>query len=503
MINRPIALAMTVFGQYHHTKYARLNGNPALPTMTITELNAPKNHSMSRLFQHFADQEWAILLDSSDSVHIDGRYDVMVANPLATLITKGESTHICYKDSPHKSRTSQDDPMTLVQTVLEACLHPQSISPSTSALPFKAGAMGYFGYDLGRRFEDLPQQAENPYSAPDMAIGIYHWAVIKDNQTGQFFLCHFPTDHNDNAPDAAQINALLNHVGSAYLTDDAHKFTLSGQWQSNMDKNQYVDKIAQVNAYLRSGDCYQVNLAQRFDAPYSGDEYQAYLRLRGANKAPFSAFIRIPEAVIISISPERFLSVDSQGKVQTKPIKGTRPRSPDNAIDQQNIQALRGSSKDQAENLMIVDLLRNDLSKSCQPHSVDVPALFEIESFAAVHHLVSTVTGQLAEQQTALSLLRGAFPGGSITGAPKIRAMEIIEELEPQRRNIYCGSIGYLGIDGDMDTSICIRTLLLENSHLYCWAGGGIVLDSTALDEYQESLDKVCKILPVLLQGNA
>ena len=270
-----------------------------------------------------------------------------------------------------------------------------------------------------------------------------------------------------------------------------------------MDKNQYVDKIAQVNAYLRSGDCYQVNLAQRFDAPYSGDEYQAYLRLRGANKAPFSAFIRIPEAVIISISPERFLSVDSQGKVQTKPIKGTRPRSPDNAIDQQNIQALRGSSKDQAENLMIVDLLRNDLSKSCQPHSVSVPALFEIESFAAVHHLVSTVTGQLAEQQTALSLLRGAFPGGSITGAPKIRAMEIIEELEPQRRNIYCGSIGYLGIDGDMDTSICIRTLLLENSHLYCWAGGGIVLDSTALDEYQESLDKVCKILPVLLQGNA
>ncbi|ABG40149.1 aminodeoxychorismate synthase, subunit I [Paraglaciecola sp. T6c] len=458
---------------------------------------------MNRLFQHFADQEWAILLDSADSVHVDGRYDVIVANPLATLVTNGESTHICFTGAPQNNRVSQEDPMMLVQAVLEECLGTESAPLSTSALPFKAGAMGYFGYDLGRRFEDLPQQAENPYSAPDMAVGIYHWAVVKDNQTEQFYLCHFPTDHNDNAPDAAHINALLNHVDAACPTDDTQKFILSGQWQSNMNKSQYVHKIAQVNAYLRSGDCYQVNLAQRFDAPYSGDEYQAYLRLRDANKAPFSAFIRIPNAVIISISPERFLSVDNHGKVQTKPIKGTRPRSPDQAIDEQNIQALRGSSKDRAENLMIVDLLRNDLSKSCQPHSVDVPALFEIESFAAVHHLVSTVTGQLADQQTALSLLRGAFPGGSITGAPKIRAMEIIEELEPQRRNIYCGSIGYLGIDGDMDTSICIRTILLENSHIYCWAGGGIVLDSTALDEYQESLDKVCKILPVLLQGNA
>ncbi|MDO6559955.1 aminodeoxychorismate synthase component I [Paraglaciecola chathamensis] len=498
---------MRVLGNYQTIEHAKLNGNSALPTLTITPLTTTKNPSMSHLFQHFSKQDWAILLDSADSTHIDGRYDMMVANPIATLVTKGNSTQICYPLQPQNNDLSHSDPMSLVQTVLEQCLGKhtdleQTPSGNSSSLPFKAGAMGYFGYDLGRRFEDLPQQAMDPYLAPDMAVGIYHWAVIKDNHTQQFYLCHFPIAQTDNAPTAAELNALLED-SDENDTGLAETFTLNGQWQSNMEQSQYVKKIDTINAYLHSGDCYQVNLAQRFDAPYTGDEFQAYLRLRRANKAPFSAFIRVPEAVIISISPERFLSVDRQGKVQTKPIKGTRPRSSDKALDQQNIQALQQSSKDQAENLMIVDLLRNDLSKSCEPHSVDVPALFEIESFAAVHHLVSTVTGQLAEEHTPLSLLRGAFPGGSITGAPKIRAMQIIEELEPHRRNIYCGSIGYLGIDGDMDTSICIRTLLLEDSHLYCWAGGGIVLDSLPLDEYQESLDKVCKILPVLMEGNA
>jgi para-aminobenzoate synthetase component 1 len=207
----------------------------------------------------------------------------------------------------------------------------------------------------------------------------------------------------------------------------------------------------------------------------------------------------------MSISPERFLSVNEQ-VVQTKPIKGTRPRFNDPIQDQQQIESLLNTEKDRAENLMIVDLLRNDLSKHCQPGSVNVPELFKLESFAAVHHLVSTVTGKLKTSSSVMDLLQGAFPGGSITGAPKIRAMQIIDELEPNNRNIYCGSIGYLGILGDMDTNICIRTLLCEKSSeqsnnqqtIHCWAGGGIVLDSNAKDEYQESLDKVSKILPVL-----
>jgi para-aminobenzoate synthetase component 1 len=276
-------------------------------------------------------------------------------------------------------------------------------------------------------------------------------------------------------------------------------FALVSPWQANMSQREYMQKLHGISDYLRAGDCYQVNLAQRFSAQYTGDEYQAYLRLRKANQAPFSAFIRIEDSVILSISPERFLAVNGD-KVQSKPIKGTRPRSNDPACDQANIDALLASEKDQAENLMIVDLLRNDLSKSCQADSVEVPQLFQIESFAAVHHLVSTVTGTLVQNCTPIDLLRGAFPGGSITGAPKIRAMEIIEELEPHRRSIYCGSIGYLGLNRDMDTSICIRTLLCEDNNIYCWAGGGIVLDSVAAEEYQESLDKVCKILPLLSQ---
>jgi para-aminobenzoate synthetase component 1 len=272
-----------------------------------------------------------------------------------------------------------------------------------------------------------------------------------------------------------------------------------------MSQEQYTEKLSCISSYLQAGDCYQINLAQRFSASYIGDEWQAYQQLRVANHAPFSAFIRLVDSVVMSISPERFLSVNEQ-VVQTKPIKGTRPRFNDPIQDQQQIESLLNTEKDRAENLMIVDLLRNDLSKHCQPGSVNVPELFKLESFAAVHHLVSTVTGKLKTSSSVMDLLQGAFPGGSITGAPKIRAMQIIDELEPNNRNIYCGSIGYLGILGDMDTNICIRTLLCEKSSeqsnnqqtIHCWAGGGIVLDSNAKDEYQESLDKVSKILPVL-----
>ncbi|WP_166423149.1 aminodeoxychorismate synthase component I [Paraglaciecola sp. 20A4] len=475
--------------------------NLELPTLTITPFNMPKHCAMSYLFAHYAHQNWAMLLDSANSSHVDGRFDIMVADPIATLVTVGRQTKISFLNAPENDYLSAANPIELIQSVIDSCFVGKQSIVEAQSLPFKAGALGYFGYDLGRRFETLPNIAHNPYSAPDMAVGIYNWAVIKDNEVDQFYLCHLPIEQGDTVP---SISALQNIVNlSVHATShQSEPFTLNSQWQSNMDKSAYINKIGKIHDYLHAGDCYQVNLAQRFNASYRGDEYQAYLRLRNANQAPFSAFIRIPDSVIISISPERFLSVDKNGKVQSKPIKGTRPRSTNNEIDLKNSQQLKQSAKDQAENLMIVDLLRNDLSKTCEPMSVAVPALFEIESFAAVHHLVSTVTGQLASNISALSLLQGAFPGGSITGAPKIRAMEIIEELEPDRRNIYCGSIGYVGVDGDMDSNICIRTLLLENSNLYCWAGGGIVLDSTALEEYQESLDKVCKILPVLLKEN-
>ena len=219
------------------------------------------------------------------------------------------------------------------------------------------------------------------------------------------------------------------------------------------------------------------------------------------NNAPFSAYLNIDDIKVLSISPERFIQI-KQNKVQTKPIKGTRPRSNDPTQDEKNKRSLSLANKDKAENLMIVDLLRNDISRACKPGSVKVPKLFDIESFPAVHHLVSTIEGELAEDKSAIDLIRGAFPGGSITGAPKIRAMEIIEELEPHRRNIYCGSIGYISACGNMDTSITIRTLTCLNGRIICNAGGGIVADSVCDEEYQETFDKVNKILPVLGELN-
>jgi para-aminobenzoate synthetase component 1 len=244
-----------------------------------------------------------------------------------------------------------------------------------------------------------------------------------------------------------------------------------------------------------------VNLAQRFDATVRGDSYSAYLALRRINPAPFSAFFSTPYGDILSSSPERFLCVDGD-RVETRPIKGTRPRLADAADDLRQRDELAASAKDRAENVMIVDLLRNDLGKACVAGSVEVCRLFDIESFAQVHHLVSTVTGKLAPGRHALDLLRGSFPGGSITGAPKVRAMEIIDALEPQRRSIYCGSIGYLSANGRMDLNVAIRCLLRVGSSVYAWAGGGIVADSSVDSEFQESLDKASGLLAVLADSS-
>lgn len=439
--------------------------------------------SITQLFSQYADKPWSMLLDSANSNHSNGRFDIFVADPIATITAHNKTSQICHINGQIETIT-HSDPIALVESLLAECI-PTVNQSNPHQLPFQAGAMGLFGYDLGRVYEDLPNHAQQQYSAPDLAVGIYTWSVIKDNHNGEFFLCYLD---GFSYPD-------INTIGQR--TAHHCKFSLTSEWQSNMAQFDYYEKIDAIHHYLQAGDCYQVNLAQRFSAQFAGSPWQAYLTLRESNKAPFSAYIQLPDCAILSISPERFLSV-AQKQVQTKPIKGTRPRSTDTEQDNKLKSQLQSSAKDRAENLMIVDLLRNDLSKNCLPNSVQVPELFAIESFSAVHHLVSTVTGTLNANTSPLTLLKDAFPGGSITGAPKIRAMEIIDELEPHRRNIYCGSIGYLGTNKDMDTSICIRTLLCEDGNIYCWAGGGIVLDSKAEDEFQESLDKVAKILPVL-----
>jgi para-aminobenzoate synthetase component 1 len=262
-----------------------------------------------------------------------------------------------------------------------------------------------------------------------------------------------------------------------------------------MDKVAYRKAFDRIKHYLKEGDCYQVNLTQRFSASCLGNLWVAYQSLRELNAAPFSAYLNLPEVQILSSSPERFLRL-ADGIVETKPIKGTRPRKTDEAEDQQQKQQLMNSTKDRAENVMIVDLLRNDISKTCT--DVKVPVIFDVETYTTVHHLVSTVTGVLADNQHALDLLKSCFPGGSITGAPKIRAMEVIEELEPHRRGVYCGAIGYIGFNGNMDSNIAIRTLVHSNNTIRFWAGGGIVNDSVVEEEYQECFDKAAALLDLL-----
>ena len=456
------------------------------------------------LFATLAEQPWAIWLDSGDSEHIDARFDILAWQPELTLCTDGNKTNTHHVKS-NTIHTSNEDPLLLIEKIQSQLFTKSDLS--TQNLPFLGGALGYFAYDLGRRFEKLPEQAEQDINLPEMAIGIYSQAVVFDHKNQQYFLI-CSSEKRQALSNILQALISTSHTNTLSENKQPKNFALTTNWQSNMDIASYIEKFEQVQQYLLSGDCYQINLAQRFSAQYQGDEFQAYCALRTTNKAPFSAFMRLENSAILSVSPERFLQC-SQGKVQSKPIKGTMPRNENKSIDEQNAYILAKSIKDRAENLMIVDLLRNDISKVCKPNSVVVPKLFDIESFPAVHHLVSTVEGELGTQYSASDLLRGAFPGGSITGAPKIRAMEIIEQLEPHRRSVYCGSIGYISSCGSMDTSITIRTLVcvkntsLESANtltnkIYCWAGGGLVADSIATSEYQETFDKVNHILPVL-----
>ncbi len=449
----------------------------------IPQTNLPAvPEDLASLFGHFASQPWAMLLDSAASDHPNSRYQIMVMQPLATLTAANGITTLRDEQGSHDY---PQDPF----TVLDCALKRYFPEPSDSELPFSGGALGYFGYDLGRYQEQLPELSKQDISLPDMAIGIYSWALVLDKQQQQLWC----VDYHANAE--ARWQAMQYQLSQAEKTAP---FQLTSHWQANMSQAQYTERFNHIQQHLLSGNCYQINLAQRLSAGYQGDEWQAYLALRQANAAPFSAFIRLEQGAVLSISPERFLQLKNR-QIETKPIKGTRPRHNNPELDQQAAEQLQQAEKDRAENVMIVDLLRNDLGKVCSVGSVAVPQLFAIESFPAVHHLVSTVTGTLAEQYSACDLLRGAFPGGSITGAPKVAAMQIIEQLEPHRRSVYCGAIGYINNNGNMDSNIAIRTLVCSEGLMHCWAGGGIVADSVAGSEYQETLDKVHKILPVLL----
>jgi para-aminobenzoate synthetase component 1 len=452
----------------------------------LTEL--PYRPDSASLFEAIADLPWAVFLDSGRHHPGQSRYDILSAQPYVRLITRGKLTEI----DADGVELSRDDPFALLRAALAAD------SRCASFLPFCGGAIGYFGYDLARRIERLPVSADDAERVPEMAIGIYDWAVVVDHLEQRTWLVGQGRDPETDLK-WGRLVTLFSAPGEERRRA---AFRVTSSVVSNLSRERYGAAFERIARYIDQGDCYQVNLAQRFGARASGDAWLAYQGMRVLNPAPFSAYLSTPYVQVLCASPERFLEV-RDGRVETKPIKGTRPRAGHARLDAELVQALRKSEKDRAENVMIVDLLRNDLSKNCRRGSVRVPKLFDVESFATVHHLVSTVTGELAPGRDAIDLLRGAFPGGSITGAPKMRAMQIIEELEPHRRGVYCGAIGYLGFDGNMDLNIAIRTMVYSRGEVRLWAGGGIVADSNVDEEYQETFDKAAAMLKLLEQSAA
>ncbi len=351
-----------------------------------------------------------------------------------------------------------------------------------AGIPFCGGAMGYLSYELGRACVGLTAPRAEPPGYPELAVGFYDWSVVSDHQEQR---CYLATHERSPATRLAWEGLRARLLEESSVPEPPYR--LLAPLHREFTHEGYAAAFQAVQDYIEAGDCYQVNLAQRFSAPSEGRLWAAYQHSRTINPAPFSAYFNHPELEIASASPERFLKL-TDGRVETRPIKGTARRTP--GQEQQQRKELKESAKDRAENLMIVDLLRNDLGKNCSAGTVEVPELFKVESFATVHHLVSTVTGRLREGRTALDLLEGGFPGGSITGAPKRRAMEIIEELEPRPRGVYCGSFVHIGFDGNMDSSIAIRTIVQTAGETSLYAGGGLTHGSQVDAEYQECLDK-------------
>ena len=452
--------------------------------LTILELEYQKDSG--HYFERFIDFPFPCLLDScAASYQVDySRYDIITAAPSITVVTSssGETSLKHWNNKPQ--RLSGDKaPFALLSDLM------QRMTPvKNEGLPFAGGILGYWSYELCEQLEPekiIPRSTGKPL----MEVGLYHWVLITDHHARRCRLVFHP----DIEPELKhQVLAAINLPPRS-----GGDFQLNSDFSTTQSKGQYQQVFQQIQDYIASGDCYEVNLTQEFSAEYSGDTWNAYKQMRAISPAPYSAYIKTPSVDILSHSPERFIRIKDR-QVETHPIKGTRPRGRTPEQDQANADELLRSPKDRSENLMIVDLMRNDLGRVCETGSIRVPKLFALESYANVHHLVSTVTGTLPEQSDAFALMASTFPGGSITGAPKIRSMEIIRELEPVARSVYCGAIGYASCCGNMDTSITIRTMVAFDDRIHCWGGGAIVADSDCEEEYQESITKVRNLMSAL-----
>ena len=365
-------------------------------------------------------------------------------------------------------------------------------------LPFTGGAVGFFSYELCTQLEKLPRaKPDDLPEIPASEFAFYDAFIAHEHATARTWLVANPVASTPAFTLLARLRESLTSPPpplstpkpTCHLISDKLLLPTPHQPTANFDFTSYAAAIARIKSYIAAGDVYQVNLTQRFSTPLPCAPYDLYLRLRQRSPAPFAAYLAFGPVQLISSSPERFLTLRDR-RVETRPIKGTRPRSSDPTTDAALAAELLSSEKDRAELLMIVDLERNDLGRVCDYGTVRVDRLWQLESHPTVHHLVSTVSGQLRAGLDIIDCVRATFPGGSITGAPKIRSMEIIDELEPHRRHIYTGAIGYIGFDGNADLNIAIRTITCVNHHAYYHVGGGIVWDSDPAAEYQETLDK-------------
>lgn len=479
-------------------------------------LNLIKSDAYPILLDSAAD---LIALEDSTPSNSDldnSRYDVISAAPYMCFIAENDS----YKLLDANNRcieSGNNGAIPKLRALYERerqrfsrhALNDDGSYAQNTETPFIGGALGYFGYHANFESFGLQKLNTDRQELPDICIGFYDWAVINDhkNKTSKYICLDDSLEANSQGPDHKTGESKPRHLSRYEYLNELLSYAKSSpsatqlkvhDFKSNFGRERYGEAFAKIKDYIEAGDCYQVNLAQRFECEIAIDSWICYQTLRESSPAPYSSFFSTPFGDILCFSPESFLNSNQAGMVKSSPIKGTRKREADTDKDNLAIQALANSEKDKAENLMIVDLIRNDLSKNCELNSVNVEQLFDIKSFSNVHHMVSTVSGQKGADKSNLDLLLDCFPGGSITGTPKKRAMEVIRQLEPHNRQVYCGSMGYLSYDGQMEFNIAIRTAVICNEHFYCWGGGGLVADSQPESEYQESLTKINNLLNCL-----
>ena len=439
--------------------------------------------SMAGMFALFKGVSHAVFLDSSLAGPRLGRYSYLTADPFLVLRSKGRHVQI---ESRGEIQRLESDPFDVLRDLLKG----YSQARVQGLPPFQGGAVGYLAYELAHHLETLPRSADDDLGLPEMNIAFYDWVIARDGATGSTWAIAtgLPEGTDGEAQERLRwIERRLNQEPAP--PRPVVPTPPAGVMRSNFSRSEYVRAVGVVKDYIVEGDIYQANISQRFETPIRGEPWELYLRLRRDSAAPFSAYIGFPEVTVLSASPEEFLRLEN-GAVITRPMKGTRPRGPTPDEDRRIAAELLASEKDRAENIMIVDLMRSDLGKVCRPGSIGVPEIFTIEEYPTVFQMVSTVSGELRPDVDAVDLLRACYPGGSVTGAPKIRAMEIIDELEPTQRSVYCGAIGYMGFDDTMLMSIPIRIILVVDGTAYVQVGGGIVADSEPDAEYEETMHK-------------